>query len=145
MTAKANVLTNGCFIADTYYGSIGRIPRHITSNNRMRMIVAYNLFSEAVVRHGKGCSWPGPCEFTNRYHDPSPNQIHHEAGCGDAYQPLPDLTPPMLNRSVDLVWSGGSLPFPTIGSIWVCPYRVRPLPIITSAATGHTRTQTRMI
>lgn len=93
--ANSRVFVNGCFISDTYYGSIGRIPRGITRNNRMRMIVAYNSIYCEVVTFGKDAEAPVIC-FPNW-----------------PYQSLPDFLPVLHNPLVVLVWSGGGLPMLT--------------------------------
>ncbi len=99
--ASKKVFVNGCFMTGTYYGSIGRIPTGITSNNRMRMIVAYNSIYCEVVTFGKDAEAPVFCFPIWPYHS------------------LPNFLPVLHNWMVDLVWSAGGLPLLTMSPIWV--------------------------
>ena len=57
----------------------------------------------------------------------------------DAYQTLPDFLPGQRNHMVVLVWSAHGLPIVTNPQIWLYSYRVRPLPIITTAKAHDTQ------
>ena len=95
--ASRKVLTNGCFILDIYYGCIEHSQVGITSNSRTRMIVAYNLFIQAVVSRGNGGGRQEiarPFCVTSPYHiSCSPCETHwcFWFGRPTVYQSLPRL------------------------------------------------------
>ena len=97
----------GVSTLDIYCGCIGRIPRHITSHSRTGMIVAYNLFSGAVVTVGNESMVRGRSGFTIPYH----------ISC--------------LSCKIHW-WFRFGLPTLTMSPFWVWAGHKRPLPIITA-------------
>ena len=100
-------------LIDICCGCIGHSLGHITPGNRTGMIVAYNLFIQAVVTIGNGHMVGGRSGSTNAYH------ISRSGG-------------------VNLWWFWFGLPFFTRPPIWVRTGRGRPLPNITTANKGLT-------